>query len=39
MLRIEDSNVMRWALDMEFEGQGRKGGRRGHGKSRMKKKV
>ena len=37
VLRREDEHVLRRALD--FEVKARKGGQRGHGKSRLRKKV
>ena len=37
--RREDGQVLRRTLDFEVEGEGRKAGIRGHGRSRLKKKV
>ena len=37
VLRREDGDILRRALD--YEAEGRKGGQRGHGKSRLRKKV
>ena len=39
VLRREDGYVFRRALDLEIERQRKKGGERGHGKSRLRKKV
>ena len=39
VLRREDGHVLRRALDLRSMVKGRKGGQRGHGKSRLRKKV
>ena len=39
VLRREDGHVLRKALDLEVEGQRKKGGQRGRGKGRLRKKV
>ena len=39
VLRREDGHASRKSLDFEVEGQRKKGGRIGHGKSRLRKKM
>ena len=39
VLRRKNGHILRRALDLEVEGHRKKGRQRGHGKSRLKKKV
>ena len=39
VLRREDCHILRRALDFQAEGQMKKGGEKGHGRSRLRKKV